>query len=107
MDHRGQEGLEKSTTRQVLTHNRVRTKEPCVKSTRSCEIKFTDLKTLEGKILANRSSIHQIRQCFPPPTFHAIRYVRPEKVPSVEPFTGEKPDILWEDWIPTLERAAV
>ena len=34
-----------------------------------------DLKTLEGKILANRSSIRQIRQCFPPPTFRAIRYV--------------------------------
>ena len=58
----------------MLTRSRVRTKEPCVKSTGSCEIKFTDLKTLEGKILANRSSIRQIRQCFPPPTFHAIRY---------------------------------
>ena len=34
-----------------------------------------DLKTLEGKILANRSSIHQICQCFPPPTFRAIRYL--------------------------------
>ena len=33
-----------------------------------------DFKTLEGKILANRSSIRQIRQCFPPPTFRAIRY---------------------------------
>ena len=29
------------------------------------------------------------------------------KAPPVEPFTGEKPDILWEDWIPTFERAAV
>ena len=35
-----------------------------------------DFKTLEGKILANRSSIRQIRQCFPPPTFRAIRYLK-------------------------------
>ena len=35
-----------------------------------------DLKTLEGKILANQSSIRQIRQCFPPPTFRAIRYIK-------------------------------
>ena len=40
-------------------------------STGSYEIKFTDLKTLAGKILANQRSI---RQCFPPPTFCAIRY---------------------------------
>ena len=29
------------------------------------------------------------------------------KAPPVDAFTGESPDILWEDWIPTLERAAV
>ena len=28
------------------------------------------------------------------------------KAPSIEPFTRERPDVLWEDWIPTLERAA-
>ena len=47
--------------------------EPCIKSTGSSEIKFTYLKRLEGKILVNRRSIRQIRQCFPPPTFHAVR----------------------------------
>ena len=31
-------------------------------------------KTLAGKSLANQRSIHQIHQCFPPPTFHAIWY---------------------------------
>ena len=36
-----------------------------------------DGKTLEGKILANQElrSIHQICEYFPPPTFHAIRYM--------------------------------
>lgn len=29
------------------------------------------------------------------------------KAPLVEPFTGEKLDILWEDWILIFERAAV
>ena len=33
-------------------------------------------------------------------------HTRRGKAPPVEPFTGERPDVLWEDWIPTLERAA-
>ena len=28
------------------------------------------------------------------------------KVPPVDPFTGESEEVLWEDWLPTLERAA-
>ena len=28
------------------------------------------------------------------------------KVPPVEPFTGERSDQLWEEWLPMLERAA-
>ena len=35
------------------------------------------------------------------------RHARQGKAPPVEPFTGEKPDILWEDWISMFERAAV
>ena len=34
-------------------------------------------------------------------------HARHGKALPVEPFTGEKPDVLWEDWIPTFERAAV
>ena len=33
-------------------------------------------KILAGKSLANQRSIRQIRQCFPPPTFRAIRYLK-------------------------------
>ena len=32
--------------------------------------------------------------------------VRRGKAPPVDPFTGEKPDILLDDWIPTLEWAS-
>ena len=32
---------------------------------------------------------------------------RKGKAPPVDAFTGESPDVLWEDWIPTLERAAI
>ena len=28
------------------------------------------------------------------------------KAPLVEPYTGENPDILWEEWLPIFERAA-
>ena len=28
------------------------------------------------------------------------------KAPPVDPFTGEQPDVLWEDWLPTFERAS-
>ena len=31
--------------------------------------------------------------------------IRREKAPPVEPFTGDKADQLWEDWLLTLERA--
>ena len=29
------------------------------------------------------------------------------KAPPVDSFTGESPDVVWEDWIPTLKRAAI
>ena len=32
---------------------------------------------------------------------------RKGKAPPVDAFTGESPNVLWEDWIPTLERAAI
>ena len=28
------------------------------------------------------------------------------KAPPVDPFTGEQPDVLWEDWLSTFERAS-
>ena len=28
------------------------------------------------------------------------------KAPAVDPFTGEQQDVLWEDWLPTFERAS-
>ena len=35
-----------------------------------------------------------------------IGQVRRGKAPPVDPFTGESEEVLWEDWLPTLERAA-
>ena len=32
---------------------------------------------------------------------------RKGKAPQVDAFTGESPNVLWEDWIPTFERAAI
>ena len=32
--------------------------------------------------------------------------VRCGKTPPVDPFTGESKEVLWEDWLPILERAA-
>ena len=29
------------------------------------------------------------------------------KAPPVDPFTGEQPDVLWEDWLSTFERASI
>ena len=28
------------------------------------------------------------------------------KAPPIDTFTGENSDVLWEDWLPTFERAA-
>ena len=33
--------------------------------------------------------------------------VRRGKAPLVEPFTGERSDKLWKEWLSTLERAAI
>ena len=33
--------------------------------------------------------------------------VRRGKAPPIEPFTGESPSVHWDDWLPTLERAAM
>ena len=32
--------------------------------------------------------------------------VRRGKAPPVDPFTSENDEMMWEDWLPTLERAA-
>ena len=36
----------------------------------------------------------------------SVTIARRGKAPPVEPYTGENPDILWEEWLPMFERAA-
>ena len=36
----------------------------------------------------------------------SVTIARRRKAPPVEPYTGENPDILWEEWLPMFERAA-
>ena len=36
----------------------------------------------------------------------SVTITRRGKAPPVEPYTGENPDILWEEWLPMFERAA-
>ena len=34
-------------------------------------------------------------------------YVQRGKAPPIEPFTGEGSNVHWDDWLPTLEQAAM
>ena len=42
----------------------------------------------------------------PNSTILATTPARRGKAPPIEPFTGEGPSVHWDDWLPTLERAA-
>ena len=37
---------------------------------------------------------------------YVTNQVRCRKAPPVDPFTGESKEVLWQDWLPILERAA-
>ena len=57
-------------------------------------------------------AVHMARQDLTMPSPHThevpdtVAAARRGKAPPVEPYTGENPDLLWEEWLPMFERAA-
>ena len=85
----------------------------------SIEEKEAEIALLKARILSLTSGTNEASNDETPTAVDSIQLesslcavgssastARRGKAPPVEPYTGENPDILWEEWFPMFERAA-
>ena len=88
----------------------------------SLEEKETEITLLKARILSLTSGTNEALTYVTPITVDSVQQelmlqapqevgssitiARQGKAPPIDTFTGENCDVLWEDWLPTFERAA-